>query len=245
MLLILRFIIALIYLTIICIFGSIWCLCFPRNPQHVATFSHMFGRLSIVFGIRVKLRKPVNVTNYGNAIYIANHQNNYDIIIAANIVQPTTVTVGKKSLLWIPLFGQLYWLTGNIVIDRNNRINAYNTINEIINKFHKKRISFWIFPEGTRSRGKGLLPFKTGAFHVAIAAKVPIIPIVISNTHNKIKLNRWNNGIVIIEMMPPVYPSNFKSITVKKLTNYCHTLMALKIQELNNEVTKLKKTSIR
>jgi 1-acyl-sn-glycerol-3-phosphate acyltransferase len=52
-----------------------------------------------VFGLKVELRKR---ESYGNAIYIANHQNNYDMVTASNIVQPPTVTVGKKSLLWIP-----------------------------------------------------------------------------------------------------------------------------------------------
>jgi 1-acyl-sn-glycerol-3-phosphate acyltransferase len=57
--------------------------------------------------------------NFGNAIYIANHQNNYDMVTAA-IVLPPTVTVGKKPAV-DPVFGQLYWLTGNLLIDRNNR----------------------------------------------------------------------------------------------------------------------------
>jgi 1-acyl-sn-glycerol-3-phosphate acyltransferase len=63
-----------------------------------------------------------------------------------------------------PVFGQLYWLTGNLLIDRNNRAKAHGTIAEVVNAFKKRKISFWMFPEGTRSRGRGLLPFKTGAF---------------------------------------------------------------------------------
>jgi 1-acyl-sn-glycerol-3-phosphate acyltransferase len=105
----------------------------PRNPKHVATFGHLFGRLSPVFGLKVELRKPADAESYGNAIYIANHQNNYDMVTASNIVQAPTVTVGKKSLLWIPFFGQLYWLTGNLLIDRNNRTKAHGTIAEVVN----------------------------------------------------------------------------------------------------------------
>jgi 1-acyl-sn-glycerol-3-phosphate acyltransferase len=67
-----------------------------------------------------------------------------------------------------PVFGQLYWLTGNLLIDRNNRAKAHGTIAEVVNAFKKRNISFWMFPEGTRSRGRGLLPFKTGAFHAAL-----------------------------------------------------------------------------
>ncbi|QHM74194.1 1-acyl-sn-glycerol-3-phosphate acyltransferase [Mixta theicola] len=236
MLVILRTLIVVIYSILVCVFGCIWCLFSPRNPRHVATFGRMFGALAPVFGVKVEVRKPQDAANYGNAIYIANHQNNFDMITAANIVQPTTVTVGKKSLLWIPFFGQLYWLTGNLLIDRDNRAKAHSTIARVVEEFNKKRISFWMFPEGTRSRGRGLLPFKTGAFHAAVAAGVPIIPIVVSNTHDKIKLNRWKNGLVIVEMLPPIDVADFEKESVRKLATYCRELMQAKLIELDAEV---------
>lgn len=241
MLLILRTIIVVIYSILLSFFGCIWCLFSPRNPRHVATFGHLFGKLSTLFGLKVELRRPEGADNYGNAIYIANHQNNYDMVTAAKIVQPTTVTVGKKSLLWIPFFGQLYWLTGNLLIDRDNRAKAHGTIGELVEQFNKKRISFWMFPEGTRSRGRGLLPFKTGAFHAAVAAGVPIIPIVVSNTHGKINLNRLKNGLVIVEMLPPVDVKQFESSSVRKLATHCLELMAARLEELNAEVEEREK----
>ena len=64
MLLILRTLIVVIYSILVCILGSIWCLFSPRNPRHVATFGHMFGRLSTVFGVKVELRKPADAESY-------------------------------------------------------------------------------------------------------------------------------------------------------------------------------------
>ena len=98
-----------------------------------------------------------------------------------------------------------------------------------------------MFPEGTRSRGRGLLPFKTGAFHAAVAAGVPIIPVVVSNTHGKIKLNRWNNGLVIVEMLPPVDTTQFETTSVRKLATHCRELMSAKLEELNAEVAEREK----
>ena len=236
MLYIFRLIITVIYSILVCVFGSIYCLFSPRNPKHVATFGHMFGRLAPLFGLKVECRKPADAESYGNAIYIANHQNNYDMVTASNIVQPPTVTVGKKSLLWIPFFGQLYWLTGNLLIDRNNRTKAHGTIAEVVNHFKKRRISIWMFPEGTRSRGRGLLPFKTGAFHAAIAAGVPIIPVCVSTTSNKINLNRLHNGLVIVEMLPPIDVSQYGKDQVREFAAHCRSIMEQKIAELDKEV---------
>ena len=236
MLFIFRVIIVVIYCILVCVFGCIYCLFSPRNPKHVATFGHMFGRMAPLFGLKVETRLPADAASYGNAIYIANHQNNYDMVTAANIVQPPTVTVGKKSLVWIPFFGQLYWLTGNLLIDRNNRAKAHSTIAEVVKAFNNRKISFWMFPEGTRSRGRGLLPFKTGAFHAAIAAGVPIIPVCVSNTSDKINLNRLNNGLVIVEMLPPIDTRKWGKDQVRELSKYCRDVMQAKIEELDKEV---------
>ncbi|WAT01071.1 1-acylglycerol-3-phosphate O-acyltransferase [Rouxiella chamberiensis] len=238
MLFIFRVIYVVVFSILVCIFGSIYCLFSPRNPKHVATFGHLFGGLAPIFGLKVEQRIPADAAQNGNCIYIANHQNNFDMVTVSNMVQPRTVTVGKKSLLWIPFFGPLYWLTGNLLIDRENRAKAHGTISQVVAQIKKKDVSIWMFPEGTRSRGRGLMPFKTGAFHAAIAAGVPIVPICVSNTNNKIKLNRWNNGLVIIEMLPPVDTTQYGKERLRELSEHCRQIMADKIAELDAEVAR-------
>ncbi|WJV54314.1 1-acylglycerol-3-phosphate O-acyltransferase [Pectobacteriaceae bacterium CE90] len=236
MLFIFRFLVVMVFSILVSVFGSVYCLFSPRNPRHVSTFGRLFGRLSVVLGLKVELRVPEAAAHYGKCIYIANHQNNYDMVTAASVVQPRTVTVGKKSLLWIPFFGPLYWLSGNLLIERENRTKAHGTITQVVKHIKEHNISIWMFPEGTRSRGRGLLPFKTGAFHAAIAAGVPVVPICISTTSNKIKLNRWNNGHVIVEILPPVDTSTYTKDQARKLAVYCHDLMAAKLVQLDAEV---------
>ncbi|MCG3461985.1 1-acylglycerol-3-phosphate O-acyltransferase [Xenorhabdus bovienii] len=236
MLAIIRGIIVFLLSVLICLFGSIYCLFSPRNPGHVMTFGHAFGKLHKVFGIKMLERIPEEAKQYGPSIYIGNHQNNYDMVTMSNAVQPRTVTVGKKSLLLIPFFGPLYWLTGNILINRENRSKAHGTISQVVQQIKKRHISVWMFPEGTRSRGRGLLPFKTGAFHAAIAAGVPIVPVCVSSTHDRIKFNRWNNGTVIVEMLPPIDTTKYTKEQVRQLAEHCRQMMQAKIEELNNEV---------
>ncbi|SLM61529.1 MULTISPECIES: 1-acylglycerol-3-phosphate O-acyltransferase [Dickeya] len=236
MLFILRFLVVIVFCVVVSLVGFVYCLFTPKNPRHVSRFGRLFGRLSVVFGIKLELRQPQASGFNGNCIYIANHQNNYDMVTAANMVMPGTVTVGKKSLVWIPFFGPLYWLAGNLLIDRDNRAKAHGTIAQVVKHIKEHDISVWMFPEGTRSRGRGLLPFKTGAFHAAIAAGVPVVPICVSTTHNKIKLNRWNNGHVIVEMLPPIDTRAYSKEQVRELAAHCHEVMAAKIAALDEEV---------
>lgn len=241
MLAIFRIIITLIFSILISLIGCFYCLIQPKNPKNTMKFGKLFGKLSYIFGLKIIQRIPKEAKKYGPSIYISNHQNNYDMITISNVIQKNTITVGKKNLIFIPFFGQLYWLSGNILIDRKNSNKSYNKIIKIIKHIKNKKTSVWIFPEGTRNKKKGLLPFKNGAFYAAISAKVPIIPICSSETHGKIKLNNWNNGIVIIEMLKPIDTKKYNLKNSSKLAKYCYVLIQKKIKQLNQEVIKIEK----
>lgn len=215
MIAILRIFALAIFAILMFVFGCGYCLLSPRNPKHVFTFGRYFGRMSKIFGMKLELRIPEDAYSRGQHVYVANHQNSWDLFTISSAVTPKVVTVGKKSLAWMPLFGQLYWLTGNILIDRANRSKAVGTIDQVVTSLKESDVSVWMFPEGTRSRGRGLLPFKTGAFHAAIGAGLPIIPIVCSSTGG-VKLNRWNNGHVIVEMLPPISTEDYDKSNVRQ-----------------------------
>jgi len=235
MIALLRIVIVAIVAVLLFILGCGYCLFSPRNPKHVYTFGRLFSKMSCLFGIKLELRLPKNALNQGQNIYIANHQSNWDMFTVSSAVTPNVVTVGKKSLAWLPLFGQLYWLTGNILIDRSNKTKAKGTIDQVVGNMKKSDVSIWMFPEGTRSRGRGLLPFKTGAFHAAIAANVPIVPIVCSSTGH-LKLNRWNNGTVIVEMLAPISIETYGKENIRQLANHCRSIMEDKLETLDAEV---------
>ncbi|HDR1806138.1 TPA: 1-acylglycerol-3-phosphate O-acyltransferase [Pasteurella multocida] len=241
MLKLLRTIVIVFCCLLICVLGSIYSFIRFRNPSNVGIMARWFGRLHPLFGLTVEHRFPKNVDKFGHCIYIGNHQNNYDMVTISYMVQPRTVSVGKKSLIWIPFFGLLYWVTGNILIDRENRTKAHGTMNEVARRIHDDDLSVWMFPEGTRSRGRGLLPFKTGAFYAAIAAGVPIVPVVCSTTQGKIDLNRWDNGKVICEMLEPIDVSAYDKENVRELAAHCHQLMAQRIAELDAEIAQQSK----
>ncbi|MCG9695533.1 1-acylglycerol-3-phosphate O-acyltransferase [Shewanella sp. Isolate11] len=233
MLLILRSLILATMLLLAFVFGGLYCLLRPRHRDNVHFFARIFSWAAPVLGVKVVVRKA-KVDLKEPCIYLANHQNNFDLFTHTAVVPKGTVSLGKKSLAWIPVFGQIYWLSGNILIDRKNRNRAFETMAQTAKKIKDKCLSIWIFPEGTRSRGKGLLPFKAGAFHTAIEAGVAMVPVLASNQEH-IKLNRWNNGVVIIEMMEPIETKGLAKNQVKELSAHIHAMMAEKLAQLNQE----------
>lgn len=238
MLLIARTLILAILLCLAFVLVLILCIVRPMHRDNVHVLARIFASVSPVLGIKVITRHvQPDVVNQQN-IYLGNHQNNFDLFTQTSAVPKATVSLGKKSLAWVPLFGQIYWLTGNILIDRKNRSSAFDTMAKTVKKMQQKHLSVWIFPEGTRSRGRGLLPLKVGAFHTAIAAQVPVVP-VLASCQAHIKLNRWNNGVVIVEMMAPITTQGVDKAEAKFFAVQVHTIMAKRLAELNLEAAEL------
>lgn len=224
----------LLFILLSCIFGLLLSIVRPFHPNNVHIIASWFGSVAKMLGVKVVRKYHPDSVNLGPAVYVANHQNSYDLFTIPAIVPKNCVSVGKKSLKWVPFFGQLYWLSGNILIDRTNRSKAAGTISKAAEKIKKNGLSVWMFAEGTRSYGRGLLPLKTGAFHTALSAQVPIVPVCMSTTHKTIKLNRWDNGTIYIEMLAPI--SLDKNISAREHAKSVHSIMAAKITELDAQV---------
>lgn len=235
MLAVVRIILATILIFVISLSSILLCMVRPKSKNNAHTTAKYMGKLAKLFGIDVEIRKPTDQQEEGPVVYVANHQNSYDVFTISAALPERTVTIGKKSLRWIPFFGQMYWFTGNILIDRGNRSKAHNTISTAAQKMRENKLSVWLFPEGTRSYGRGLLPFKTGAFHTAKQAGVPIVPICVSNSHDMVKLNRWNNGKMIVEFLPPIELNDDSNTSIRHVANSTHELMLAKINEISDE----------
>lgn len=238
MLFIIRAILIIVAVILMSVYSLFYCILSPRNPKNTYHFAMLFSKMSRLVGLKVTVRVPESAKNNGSVVYIANHQNNYDMVTTTGAVQPGSVTIGKKSLVLIPFFGIIYWLTGNILIDRDNKDKSKNTITDVVEQMRAKNLGVWIFPEGTRSRGRGLMPFKMGAFHTALQAGVNVVPTVVSNTHQQVNLNRWDNGEVIVEMLDPIDITQYKKREIRRLMNDSYEIMLAKYKQLNEEVNR-------
>jgi 1-acyl-sn-glycerol-3-phosphate acyltransferase len=213
----------------------------PMHRNNVCVAGKYYSMMAKILGVTLVYRGSKDVDDKQSYVYVANHQNNYDLATVSHGARPGVVTVGKKSLKWIPIFGLIYWLSGNIMIDRKNSGKARDTLSLTGEKMRERNLSIWMFPEGTRSRGRGLLPFKTGAFRLALSENKAIVPVVCSDVDNgKIKLNRWNNGTVIIESLGPVALD--KSKNAKQLAFDFHAQMQDAFNRLTQEAADMSNT---
>lgn len=140
----------------------------------------------------------------GGFCLVANHNSMFDIVLLLAAVGRPFGFVAKKELALVPLLNMWILLLGGLFIDRKNIRKAVGAINEGIRRI-KSGGAMVIFPEGTRGKGQGMLPFKSGALKLATKAGAPIVPVAITGTYDVFeKDRRIRRSPVSARFAPPV-----------------------------------------
>jgi 1-acyl-sn-glycerol-3-phosphate acyltransferase len=125
-------------------------------------------------------------------VVVSNHESFADILLISHL--PWEMKwLSKAELFRIPIMGWMMWLAGDIPVKRGFGPSAIEAM-ERCRKVLRQRVSVMIFPEGTRSKTAELLPFKDGAFRLAVEAGVPILPLALSGTGTALPKHGWLFG---------------------------------------------------
>ncbi|KAJ6110177.1 hypothetical protein N7486_002412 [Penicillium sp. IBT 16267x] len=170
------------------------------------------------------------------AVFVGNHQTELDVLMLGNVFPPYCSVTAKKSLRYIPFLGWFMWLSRTVFIDRANRETAMKAFDGAVDEMKTHQQSVFIFAEGTRSYSDEamLLPFKKGAFHLAIRAGVPIVPVVTENYAHIMSPRAWrfNAGTIRVKVLPPIETKNMTSADVDQLTQLTRDSMLKSILEM-------------
>ena len=206
----------------------------PFNPDNTRLCGRVYSLPALrILGMDYHLQVDELKKLTSPCVIVVNHQSNFDLFMLGSVVPRRTVTIGKTSLRWVPIFGQIYWLAGNVLIDRGDATKAKAAMVKTTDALQHQDTSIWVFVEGTRNLGKGLLPFKKGAFQMAIAAGVPIVPICCSNYKRTMRLNRWRTGPLRIRALPPISTEGMTPDDMPNLMEQCRAQMVACIDELD------------
>ncbi|XKL67296.1 hypothetical protein PGB90_002787 [Kerria lacca] len=194
--------------------------------------------VSNFLGIKWKIRNTENINLEKNAIFVSNHQSMYDIVGMMYLWQMRSikcVTIAKNELFWFWPVGLLMWLGGIVFIKRSGSVRTQKYINETAKQVFKNKHNLWFYVEGTRNKHpKKLLPFKKGAFRLAIEHQVPIIPIMYSPYYFiNWKEKRFDSGTMIIDVLKPIQTTDFTMQNlddlIDKTYETIHKLLAFSI----------------
>jgi len=206
----------------------------PFHHTNGTLFCRWLSPLALkILGIELEFRHPEKATQAQPCIFVGNHQHLIDVYTFSYTLSERTITLGKKSLRFIPFFGWLYWLSGQVLIDRGNNEKAVATLDRAMDIIREKKLSLFIFPEGTRSRGRAFGPFKKGAFHMAVRSGFPLVPVIASDYFRHLKLGRWHAGKVIMEALDPI---RVEGRTAEELLKESREKMVVALDRINEEL---------
>ena len=236
MLFLLRMLLLGVHFVVASFIGVLIGLCRPFNPDNSRLCARLYAwPSSWLLHLKVEADVGPLFDQPPGCVIIANHQSNFDLFVLGHVVPPRTVCIGKKSLVWIPLFGQLFLLAGNLLIDRGNAYQARRAIQTTTRTLQEQNTSIWIFPEGTRNPDEQLHDFKKGAFHMAIDAGVPIDPVCVSRYAKRLNLNGWRRETVIIRSLPPIATAGLTQQDIPALVEQCRSQMQTCIDLMDRE----------
>jgi 1-acyl-sn-glycerol-3-phosphate acyltransferase len=187
--------------------GIVWLLFSPGNRQALYVFGLVFCRsLARLMGWRVEVENREGLEAFRPCVIVGNHQSFLDVVTFGSVFPRRTVSAGKREIGKIPVFGWFYKLSGNLIIDRGDARQALGSLDAAAAAMRDEKIAVWFMPEGHRNTAPELLPFKSGAFRLAVAAQAPIIPLVCEPLTVIIDTNRRlaRRGSLRVRVLAPV-----------------------------------------
>lgn len=139
-------------------------------------------------------------------VIASNHASWFDVVAIAAVMPKRFRFIAKKELARVPLFGQAWQAAGHIAIDRRDTQAAVAALAEAGRLMREDNSVVVIFPEGTRSADGELLPFKKGAFMMAVVTGVEVVPTAVVGSRDALPKGRWRvrKGRITVRFAPPV-----------------------------------------
>ncbi|HEX5580097.1 MAG TPA: lysophospholipid acyltransferase family protein [Gemmatimonadaceae bacterium] len=169
-------------------------------------------------------------------VAVANHESYADIFLISHL--PWDMKwLSKDTIFKIPVMGWMMSMAGDVRLTRGDRSSAARAIAACRDRL-AKRVSVMIFPEGTRSRGGELLPFKDGAFRLAIEAGVPILPIAVAGTRHAMAKGsfRFRRANAICHVLEPIPTEGLSLADVPDLRDRVRALLMETRHRLEHEL---------
>ncbi|XP_049593385.1 1-acyl-sn-glycerol-3-phosphate acyltransferase beta isoform X2 [Syngnathus scovelli] len=183
----------------------------PRQPaEQPASASRIVRGLvrhvKYFLGLRFEVSGWEHLQTPGPYVIISNHQSSLDVLGLMEILPDRCTMIAKKELIYAGSVGIVCWLGGIIFINRKKTSDAKSVLGDAAKTMLDEQIRLWVFPEGTRNQRGDLLPFKKGAFHLAVQAQVPIIPVVFSSYGNFYlrKEKQFKSGTIRLKILPKI-----------------------------------------
>ncbi|XP_066222817.1 1-acyl-sn-glycerol-3-phosphate acyltransferase beta [Saccopteryx leptura] len=198
-----------------------------RTVENMSIISWFVRTFKYVYGLRFDVKGRQKLTVGHPCVIISNHQSILDMMGLMEILPERCVQIAKRELLFMGPVGLIMYLGGVFFINRQRSQTAMTVMAEVGERMARENLKVWIYPEGTRNDNGDLLPFKKGAFYLAVQAQVPIIPVVYSSFSSFYdpKTKRFTSGTIKVEVLDAIPTCGLTIDDIPELMDTCHQAM--------------------
>lgn len=210
----------------------------PTSPA-IERIAHGWSRLWLITsGSSIEVRGQELVDRTRSHIVVANHLSVLDIM-ACFIAVPLPIRfLAKKELFKVPVLAPAMRAIGIVEVDRGARSAIHEQVNQQARDLVASGRSVIIYPEGTRSRTGELRAFKKGAFTMAIAGSIPVLPVTIAGTYEAWPPGRmWvRGGPIKVVIDEPIETSGLSREDTSTLAEQARNIIEKRYEELRHEL---------
>jgi len=194
----------------------IWALTGSKRDALNFSLSLFADTASALIGLNLNINGEQHLWSHRPAVFIFNHQSNVDLVIVSRLLRRDISGVGKREIRDIPVLGKVMEYSGIVLIDRQDSASAIEALKSLVDTMRVEGKSVCMSPEGTRAATPRLANFKKGAFHLAIQAGAPIVPIVIHNSSDVQPKGDMicHPGTVDVDVLPPIDTSQWSATSI-------------------------------
>ena len=193
----------------------------------------------IASGTTIEYEGQENVDPSRSYVVVANHLSSLDIMACFLAVRIPIRYLAKKELFRVPILAQGMRAVGIIEVDRDARSAIHSEVNRQAKQLIAKKRSLIIYAEGTRPRNGLMRPFKKGAFTMAIASGLPILPVSIHGTYEAFRPGRpWvRGGKVKVIVDPAIDTEGLTQADVGALRDRVQDLIASRVVAMGGKTS--------
>ena len=193
-----------------------------RDPRIFNRLQTTWGKGILKFiGSPVTLHGGQFMDPEASYVVVSNHQSYLDIPVVFHALPTTPGFVAKKELERVPFLGKALDMGGHVLIDRSNHKRAHESIQNAAREIREGK-TVLIFPEGTCSDTQAVMEFKSGAFRMAKASGVPILPIGLRGTARSFPYGSAlvvGRGPVAVHVGEPIMPEEYMTMDLRELSS--------------------------
>lgn len=190
-------------------------------------------------GTALTIEGRENVDSERSYVVVANHLSTLDIMVCFLAVAVPIRYLAKKELFRIPLLAQAMRAVGIIEVDRKARSAVHNSVNRQAKDLIANNRSLIIYPEGTRPRDGIMKPFKKGAFTMAIASQLPVLPLSIHGTYEAAVPGKpwFRGGRVTAIVDAAIETEGMTQADADSLRDLARDIIAKRVADLGGQVS--------